>query len=294
MDVRSAHWDLRESGSPEAAQTVLCLPGGMCTAMQYDELMAEPKLADVHLVAATLPGHGGTPAPEDVSIENYARLMAALAADLDCDVVVGFSIGANVALEMAGSGAFSGPLVLLAPAFSLADEAAFIRGLDKAARLLGYLPFAAMLRVVHLAVRNSPLPAERRDELVAVLRRNDPRVMRRGFHAYLAYLARHGSVAERLCHADATAWVVHGEHGDGGVTDDERRTLEACPQIQMITLPGTSFFMPNEEPALVADLVMHGLGRRAEPPGEHAQPRRSYAGSALAPAGRRPSSRMRR
>ena len=34
-------------------------------------------------------------------MENYARLMAGLAADLGCDVVVGHSMGANVALEMA-------------------------------------------------------------------------------------------------------------------------------------------------------------------------------------------------
>ncbi len=261
VNVRSAHWDLLESGPPEAAHTVLCLPGGMCAAMQYEELMAEPTLADVHLVAATLPGHGGTPAPDDVSIENYARLSAELAAERGCDAVVGFSIGANVALEMAGSGAFSGPLVLLAPAFSLEDEAPFIRGLDQAARLLGYLPFAAMLKIVHLAVKDSPLPAGRRGELVAVLRRNDPHVMRRGFHAYLGYLGRHGSVAERLCQADVDAWVVHGERGDGGVTDDERRVLEACSRIHMITLPGTSFFMPNEEPALVADLIVQGLER---------------------------------
>ena len=36
-------------------------------------------------------------------MENYARLMAGLAADLGCDVVVGHSMGANVALEMAGA-----------------------------------------------------------------------------------------------------------------------------------------------------------------------------------------------
>ena len=57
------------------------------------------------------------------------------------------------------------------------------------------------------------------------------------------------------------ASVVHGERGDGGVTDDERRTLEASPRIRVITLPGTSFFMPNEEPALVADLVAQGLAQ---------------------------------
>jgi pimeloyl-ACP methyl ester carboxylesterase len=44
-----------------------------------------------------------------------------------------------------------------------------------------------------------------------------------------------------------------------GVTDDERRTLEACPRIRMITLPGASYFTPNEEPALVAKLVIEAL-----------------------------------
>ena len=87
---------------------MLLLPGGWCTAVFYEELMAEPTLAGVRLVAVTLPGNGGTPAPEDVNIENYSRLTSELAADLGCDVIVGHSMGANVALEMAGSGAFSG------------------------------------------------------------------------------------------------------------------------------------------------------------------------------------------
>jgi hypothetical protein len=51
---------------------VLLLPGGWCTAVFYTELMAEPALAGIRLVAVTLPGNGGTPAPEKMSIENYA------------------------------------------------------------------------------------------------------------------------------------------------------------------------------------------------------------------------------
>jgi pimeloyl-ACP methyl ester carboxylesterase len=54
------HWELRESGPPEADRTVLLLPGGLNTARSYAELMAQPALAAVRLVAATLPGHGGT------------------------------------------------------------------------------------------------------------------------------------------------------------------------------------------------------------------------------------------
>lgn len=252
-------WDRRESGPGDAEQTALLLPGGMCTAVQYDELMAEPALAGVRTIAVTVPGMGGTPAPADLSIENLARLAAQCAADLGCDVVVGFSMGANIALEMAASAAFRGPLVLLAPSFSRLDEAAFFRLLDRLARVLGHLPFAALLKMMGPAMKRMPLPQDRREVLAAEFRKNDPRIVRRAVRRYLQYLDQHGSVASRLCEADVPAWVVHGERGDGGITDDERRTLEACPRIRVITLPGASYFTPNEEPALVAKLVVEAL-----------------------------------
>ena len=252
-------WERRESGPADAVQAALLLPGGMCTAVQYEELMAEPALAGVRMIAVTVPGMGGTPAPKDLSIENLARLAAQCAADLSCDVVVGFSMGANIALEMAASGAFCGPLVLLAPSFSRADEAVFFRLLDRLARVLGHLPFAALLKMMGPAMKRMPLPPDRREVLAAEFRRNDPHIVRRGVRCYFQYLDRHGSVASRLCEADVPAWVVHGERGDGGVTGDERRTLEACPRIRVITLPGASYFTPNEEPALVAKLVIEVL-----------------------------------
>jgi pimeloyl-ACP methyl ester carboxylesterase len=99
-------WELRESGPVDADRTVLLLPGGLNRARSYEELMAQPALARVRLVAVTLPGHGGTPPPGDFSIENYARLVAELAVEIEADVVVGFSMGASVALEMVASGAF--------------------------------------------------------------------------------------------------------------------------------------------------------------------------------------------
>lgn len=116
-------WQLVESGPTMAERTVLLLPAAMCTAIFYGDVMAQPLLADVHLVAATPPGHGGTPPPEgEVSVENYARLAGELARDLGADAVVGHSTGANVALEMAASGQFAGPVVLLAPSLSRHDE----------------------------------------------------------------------------------------------------------------------------------------------------------------------------
>jgi pimeloyl-ACP methyl ester carboxylesterase len=255
----TAGWDVVRSGPADAEQTVLLLPGGWCTAMFYEELMDDPQLAGVGLIAVTLPGNGGTPPPADLSVENYARLTADLAADLGCDVVVGHSMGANVALEMAGSGAFSGPVVLLAPCFSRQDEAMVIRVLDRLARVLGRLPYAAMRTMMRFAVNDSPLPPERLALLVAELRKNDPQVMRRGIRRYLHYLDRYGSVVTRLGASGVPAWVVHGETGDGGVTDDERRTLQAYPEVRIVTIPGRSFFTPNEEPALVAGLVVEAL-----------------------------------
>lgn len=84
----------------------------------------------------------------------------------------------------------------------------FIRILDRLGRVLGYLPFTAMLKIMGAASKGIPLPPARcprpprrarRDVLVAELRKNDPRVVR--IRCYLQYLDRHGSVASRLCQA---------------------------------------------------------------------------------------------
>ena len=254
-------WERRESGPADAEHTALLLPGGMGSASQYQEIMAEPDLAGVRLVAVTLPGHGGTPEPDDISVENYARLIAEAAADLGCDVVVGFSMGANYALEMAGAGAFHGPLILLAPSFSRRDEALFMRILDQLGRVLGHLPFAALLKLMGPAMKQVPVTQERRDSLTAEMQKNSPAVFQRSIHVYLQYLDKYGSVARRLGESGVPAWIVHGERGDGGVTDAERRTLEACPQISVITIPGASYFTPVEEPALVAKLIKEALDR---------------------------------
>ena len=58
-----------ESGPPGAGRTVLLLPGGMCSARSYAEVMAEPTLAEVRLVAVTMPGHAGAPPPQDFGAE---------------------------------------------------------------------------------------------------------------------------------------------------------------------------------------------------------------------------------
>lgn len=261
MNQEPAGLDLLHSGPTDAATTVLCLPGGMCTAVFYEELMAEPALAMVHMIAVTLPGQGGTAPSEDLGIESYAQISAELAAEHNCDAVVGHSIGANVALEMAASGAFSGPLLLLSPSLSRKDEAMFLRVVDRLGAVLGHLPYVLVLKVIGKAIKMD-VPAERRRALAAELGKNDPRIVRRHVRSYLRYLDRHGSVAGRLCESGVAAVVVFGEHDDVGITVEERRILGECPRITVTTVPGAGHMTANEQPALIAGILAESLKSR--------------------------------
>jgi pimeloyl-ACP methyl ester carboxylesterase len=252
-------WEFREAGPPDAHQTVLLLPGGMCSAGSYAELMAEPALAELRLVAATLPGHAGASPPDDYSIENYARLTSQLATEVGADVVVGFSMGACVALEMIASGLFAGPAVLLGISLSTNDEPAFFRALIRLGSVLGGLPAAVLAKGAASMVKRVPVSADRQAELRDDFRKNVPRHTQRGLREYLRWLGRHDRPAERLCQAGVPCWIVHAEKGDGGLTDDERHTLEECPHAHLATLPGHVFFMPTEAPQPIADIVIDAV-----------------------------------
>jgi pimeloyl-ACP methyl ester carboxylesterase len=152
-------------------------------------------------------------------------------------------------------------VVLLGISLSLEDEPMFLRVLGRLGSVMGRLPFSAMRQMMGSVTKNVRVPDARRAELLDDLRKNDPSVMRQVFHGYLQYLGRHDAPATRLCETGVPAWIVHAEKGDGGLTDDERRTLEACPNTRVITIRGTSFFLPNEESERIAEVVVDALGR---------------------------------
>ena len=261
----STEWDIVESGPADAERTVLLLPGGLCSARSYAELMAEPALADTRLLAVTMPGHAGAPAPEEWTIEHYARITAELAEREGVDVVVGFSMGGIVAYEMVVSGAFSRPVVLLGISLSPPDEPAFFRAIIRLGSVLGTLPAAVMKKGAEsIAKHAKQLPAERRDQLRADFARNNTSHMRAALTAYLRWLHRDDDRAQRLCRAGVPAWVVHAEKGDGDLTKHERSVLEACPDVRVITLPGQVFFIPNEVPARIAGIVLEAVAAVVE------------------------------
>ena len=253
-------WEIVESGPAVAERTVLLLPGGMCSARSYAEVMAEPALAGARLVAVTMPGHAGAPPPEDFSTEHYARITAELAKSLEADVVVGFSMGAMVAYEMVVSGAFAGPVVLLGVSLSAPDEPGFFRAIIRLGSVLGTLPAAVLKKGAASLVKHAPLPPERQAQLKADFALNSTRDMRRGLQAYLRWLRRDDDPAQRLAAAGAPTWVVHAEKGDGALTQQERATLEASPQVRLVTIPGHVFFLPNEASERTAEVIVEALG----------------------------------
>jgi pimeloyl-ACP methyl ester carboxylesterase len=252
-------WQLRESGPTDASRTVLLLPGGMCSAGSYAEVMGQSALAQTHLVAATLPGQAGAPSPDDYGIEDYAKHVTELATRVGADAVVGFSMGAVVAVEMVTSGSYKRPVVLLGVSLSPKDEPAFFRAIIRSTSVLGNLPMKVLAAGAGSMVKRIPASPERQTQLREDFRSNRPRDMRLALQAYLGWLRRHEGRAERLCAAGVPMWIVHAEKGDGGLTDDERRTLDACPHAHVVTIPGAVFFLPNEIPERVAGIIGEAL-----------------------------------
>jgi hypothetical protein len=76
---------------------------------------------------------------------------------------------------------------------------------------------------------------------------------------YLRWLRRDVDPAWRLCEAGVPAWAVHADKGDGGLTQHERAVLEAWPHVRVVTVPGQVFFLPNEVPERIADVIVQAL-----------------------------------
>ncbi|GAA1950903.1 hypothetical protein GCM10009798_07800 [Nocardioides panacihumi] len=254
-------WELLISGPADADRTVLLLPGGANAARSFDLVMAEPVLSGVRLVATTLPGMAGAPASGDVSIPALARRAGEMAEELGCDVVAGFSHGASVALEMVLAGHFHGPVVLLGISLTTEDEAAFFRAVVRGSQKVGRWPLAAMLRLMPVMVRSAKTPDRHKRELVEDLKQNRTRDSLRVCADYLDYIAADRDFAAELATSGSPAWVVHAEKGDGGLTDAERATLQAAPNVTLVTIPGSVFLLPDEAPqhtaAAIADALTH-------------------------------------
>jgi len=256
-------WEVLTAGSPDADRSVLLLPGGANAARSFNLVMADPALSGVRLVATTMPGNAGAPLSEDVSVPELARHAGELAKTHDCDVVVGFSLGATVALEMVLSGQFHGPVVLLGISLTTADESRFFRTVVRASQKVGRWPMALLIRLMPLMARSAKIDPAHKKELIEDLKRNRAAEVVPVCSEYLDYIAADRDPAADLAASGSPAWVVHAEKGDGGLTDAERATLEAAPNVTLVTIPGSVFLLPDEVPQQVAEVISAALAQAA-------------------------------
>jgi pimeloyl-ACP methyl ester carboxylesterase len=254
-------WELLTAGPPDADRSVLLLPGGANAARSFNLVMADPGLSGVRLVATTLPGMAGAPASEDMSIRELSRRAGELADEHACDVVVGFSHGATVALDMVLSGHFQGPVVLLGISLTTEDEAAFFRGVVRASQKVGPWPMATLFRLMPLMARTAKTTQLHKKELIEDFKQNRAGDARRACVEYLDYIAEDRDFAAELAAAGNPVWMVHAEKGDGGLTDAERATLLAAPSVTVVTIPGSVFLLPDEAPEETAAAISSALAQ---------------------------------
>ena len=252
-------WELLIAGPAQADRSVLLLPGGANAARSFNLVMADPALSGVRLVATTLPGMAGAPVSDEVSIRAMSRRAGELAKEQGCGVVVGFSHGATVVLDMVLSGHFQGPVVLLGISLTTADEAAFFRGVVRASQKVGSWPMGALLRLMPLMARSAKTTDVHKRELIEDFKQNRASDSVVVCGEYLDYIAEDRDFAAELAASGTPVWVVHAEKGDGGLTDAERATLDAAPSVNLVTIPGSVFLLPDEAPRETAAAIASAL-----------------------------------
>jgi pimeloyl-ACP methyl ester carboxylesterase len=254
-------WELLAAGPPEADRSVLLLPGGANAARSFNLVMADPALSGVRLVATTLPGMAGAAVSEDVSIPALSRRAGELARAHRCDVVVGFSHGATVALDMVLAGHFQGPVVLLGISLTTEDEARFFRAVVRASQKVGSWPLAVMFRLMPLMAKSAKVPDAHKKELIEDFKQNRASDSVLACGEYLDYIAEERDFAAELAASGNPVWVVHAEKGDGGLTDAERATLQTAPNVTLVTIPGSVFLLPDEAPQETAAVIVSALSQ---------------------------------
>jgi pimeloyl-ACP methyl ester carboxylesterase len=253
-------WERLIAGPLDADRSVLLLPGGANAARSFDLVMAEPALSGVRLVATTLPGMAGAPVSADVSIPAVARRAGELARENACDVVVGFSYGATIALDMVLSGHFQGPVVLLGLSLTTPDESTFFRYVVRVSQKVGRWPMAILFRLMPLMARSAKTSERHKKDLIEDFKQNRAGDAVRVCGEYLDYIAADRNFAAELAASGSPVWVVHAEEkGDGGLTDAERATLEAAPNVTLVTIPGAVFLIPDEAPQHTAAVIADAL-----------------------------------
>jgi pimeloyl-ACP methyl ester carboxylesterase len=174
-------------------------------------------------------------------------------------VVVGFSHGATVVLDMVLSGQFDGPTVLLGISLTTEDESRLFRTVVRASQKVGRWPMAVLFRLMPLMAKSAKTTELHKKELVEDFKQNRAKDSVLVCREYLDYIAEDRDFAAELAKSGVPVWVVHAEKGDGGLTDAERATLQAAPNVTLVTIAGSVFLLPDEVPEKTAEVIANAL-----------------------------------
>jgi len=110
-----------------------------------------------------------------------------------------------------------------------------------------------------LMARSAKTPEPHKKDLIEDLKQNKARDCVRLIGAYFDYIGADRDFAAELAASGSPVWVVHAEKGDGGLTDAERATLHAAPNVTLVTIPGAVFLIPDEAPQQTAAIIATAL-----------------------------------
>jgi pimeloyl-ACP methyl ester carboxylesterase len=226
-----------------------------------DELAAHHEV-----IAFDLPGFGASPVPPDGMPSDMARSVAGIATflageGLDRPHVAGNSLGGAIALELAVAG-FARSATAFSPAgFFTAREVRRAMLILKTMRASSFLP-ATLTRAT---LRVPAIRAICFGSLVAHPRRIDPLIAAQDAAAFRAgrgftAVAR-GSRMYRFRGATAVPVTVAWGDRDRILRPHQaRRARELLPQARHVSLSGCGHVPMNDNPALVASLIMQTTG----------------------------------
>ena len=175
-------------------------------------------------------------------------ITAELAREVGADVVVGFSMGGSVALEMVASGEFQragGP----ARYQPVGQGRASVLPRDRRARQRARRPPAAVLAGGSLdgqadpGVRGAPERVARRTSAGTCRRQ-----VNQGLREYVRWLHRYERPAERLCGAASQRGSCTPRRATAGSPTRSAAPSRRAPHAHVVTVPGQVCFLPNEVP----------------------------------------------
>jgi pimeloyl-ACP methyl ester carboxylesterase len=120
---------------------------------------------------------------------------------------------------------------------------------------------AALFRLMPLMAKSAKTPELHKKELIEDFKQNRASDSVLASGEYLDYIAEDRDFAAELAASATPVWVVHAEKGDGGLTDAERATLQAAPNVTLVTIPGSVFLLPDEAPQKTAAVIASALSQ---------------------------------